>query len=187
MSLQSFQLFENRKKFLVSLLFLTLITIGVFAKNNWFPSTDPLSGIMTGWFGAKLPPSASSSWNPFAAPLPTPGPQLSKEYIYAGSRLLAVEDTFANAAPPADLAVWRPSTGVWWIRWSSDGVTRAFVWGSPGDLPVAGDYDSDGKFDPAIWRPSDRTWYVLKSSDETAIYFAWGLASDYPIPNAYVR
>ncbi|MBK8150259.1 MAG: hypothetical protein IPK58_19195 [Acidobacteria bacterium] len=31
--------------------------------------------------------------NPFLpTPSPTPTPQLSKEYIYAGSRLLAVED-----------------------------------------------------------------------------------------------
>ena len=43
--------------------------------------------------------------NPFVpAALPSPTPQLSKEYIYAGSRLLAVEDANANAAPPADLA-----------------------------------------------------------------------------------
>lgn len=49
----------------------------------------------------------ASSWldtvNPFTtAPPPSPTPQLSKEYVYAGSRLLAVEDANANAAPPAD-------------------------------------------------------------------------------------
>lgn len=48
-------------------------------------------------------------------PPPSPTPQLSKEFLYAGSRLLAVEDANANAAPPADLAIWRPSTGVWWV------------------------------------------------------------------------
>src|SRR4029079_7502748 len=53
--------------------------------------------------------SALSRLNPFFDPTPTPTPQLSKEYIYAASRLLAVEDANANAAPPADLAVWRPS------------------------------------------------------------------------------
>lgn len=56
--------------------------------------------------------STLSSLNPFASlPLPTPAPQLSKEYIYAGSRMLAVEDANASALPPADLGVWRPSNG----------------------------------------------------------------------------
>ena len=56
--------------------------------------------------------SLLSSLNPFAEPpLPTATPQLSKEIIYAGSRMLTVEDANANVAPPADLAVWRPSNG----------------------------------------------------------------------------
>jgi len=45
-------------------------------------------------------------------------PQLSREYLYAGSRLLAVEDANANAAPPADLAIWRPTSGEWWVMGS---------------------------------------------------------------------
>lgn len=57
-------------------------------------------------------PSILGRVNPFLpSPNTTPAPQLSKEYIYAGSRLLAVEDANANTAPPTDLAVWRPSTG----------------------------------------------------------------------------
>jgi hypothetical protein len=71
---------------------LFLVGLGVFAANGWLPRTDSVTGKKTGWFGTKLPENASSSWNPFAPPLPTATPQLSKEYIYAGSRLLAVED-----------------------------------------------------------------------------------------------
>jgi len=77
---------------------LSLFVIGVMGKNGWLPSTDALTGKKTGWFGSTLPANASSSWNPMAAALPTPTPQLSKEYIYAGSRMLAVEDAGANAA-----------------------------------------------------------------------------------------
>ena len=42
--------------------------------------------------------SLLSRMNLFAPP-PSPTPQLSKEYVYAGSRLLAVEDVNAHAAP----------------------------------------------------------------------------------------
>src|ERR1041384_1664078 len=38
-----------------------------------------------------------SQVNPFMPPMPTPTPQLSKEYIYAGGRALAIEDVGASA------------------------------------------------------------------------------------------
>ena len=66
------------------------VGIGIMAMNGWFPATDALSGKRTGWFGREVPKNSGSAWNPLAAMLPTPTPQLSKEYIYAGSRMLAV-------------------------------------------------------------------------------------------------
>lgn len=54
-----------------------LITVGIFASNGWFPRTDPMSGKKTGWFGSELPKGTTSVWNPFAAPPPTPTPQLA--------------------------------------------------------------------------------------------------------------
>jgi|CXWL01.1.fsa_nt_gi hypothetical protein len=93
---------EKRKKLLYGFgvfAIVSLIVLGVFARNDWFPKTDGISGKKTGWFGRELPANASSSWNPFAAPLPNPTPSLSKEYLYAGSRLLAVEDANAGGTP----------------------------------------------------------------------------------------
>jgi hypothetical protein len=124
-----------------------------------------------------------SKLNSFSsAPLPTPTPTplpLSKEYIYAGSRLLAVEDANASAAPPADLAVWRPSSGYWYVM----GVTQQ-QWGSSSnnDIPVPGDFDGDGKTDFAVYRPTSGAgiWCVIKSSTGADEYYNFGTSGDLP-------
>lgn len=163
-----------------------LLGTGVMARNGWFPNTDPVTGQRTGWFGAKLAKNAPSSWNPLAMPSPTPTPQLSKEYIYAGSRLLAVEDAGANATPPADLAVWRPgSQGKWYVLGGPGSAQTYHEWGGTGDIPVPGDYDGDGKTDFAIWRPSNGQWWIIRSSNGTNYAETYGQAGDIPVPADY--
>jgi hypothetical protein len=131
---------------------------------------------------ASLPenqPSLASRLNPFSAmTTPTPTPQLSKEYIYAGSRMLAVEDANANAAPPADLAVWRPSNGYWYVLGGQGSQQVSFPWGMSGDQHAEGDYDGDGKTDFAIFRPSSSTFWIFKSSDLTYYSIPFGIADD---------
>lgn len=112
---------------------------------------------------------------------PTPLPptlQLSKEYIYAGSRLLSVEDANANAAPPANLAIWRPSTGTWWVMGGQGSQQTVQGWGMAGDIPVPGDYDGDGKTDFSVFRPSTNTWYFVNSSTGATGGYAFGAAGD---------
>ena len=178
---------KRRKLFYggVALALITFISLGIFAKNGWFPHTDPLSGKKTGWFGAELPRNAASSWNPLAAPLPSATPQLSKEYIYAGSRLLAVEDANANAAPPADLAVWRPSTGMWYVLGGQGSTPTNASWGQSGDIPVPGDYDGDGKTDFSIFRPSNSQWYIIFSSNNVISNYTFGVSGDKPAQADY--
>jgi hypothetical protein len=62
----------------------------------------------------------------------------------------------------SDIAVWRPSEGVWYILGSQNGFMSQ-QWGTSGDVPVPGDYDGDGKTDVAVWRPSEGVWYILGS------------------------
>jgi len=158
---------------------LSTITLGIFAKNNWLPNTDNMTGKKTGWFGSELPKSASSSWNPLAPPLPSGTPQLSKENIYAGARLLAVVDANANETPPADLAVWRPSSGYWYILGGPGSAQTFQLFGQAGDEPIQGDFDGDGKTDFAIARPTNttRVWYVSYSGGGST-QFTFGLTDD---------
>ena len=57
---------------------------------------------------------------------------------------------------PDDIAVWRPTTGKWFIR----GLGRPVTWGAPEDIPVPGDYGGDRHTDLAVFRGSNNTWYI---------------------------
>jgi hypothetical protein len=113
--------------------------------------------------------------NPASSPL-----QPSVEYIYAGDKLLAVEDANASAAPPAELAVWRPSSGTWWVMGGQFSQPATQAWGIAADTPVPADYDGDGKTDFCVFRESNGVWYVIKSSDGSQNYYYFGIGGDRP-------
>jgi hypothetical protein len=89
----------------------------------------------------------------------------------------------------SDVAVWRPTTGEWWLKSSADGLDShgGYAWGSAGDIPVAGDYDGDRRTDVAVYRPTTGFWYILKSSTNfsTHVSYAWGSSTDVPVPADY--
>ena len=80
-----------------------------------------------------------------------------------------------------DRAVYRDSTGVWWIRRSSDQAWFVLPFGLPGDKPVAADYDGDTITDIAVWRPSNGNWYFwfMGTQQFGAVHF--GLDGDKPV------
>lgn len=83
----------------------------------------------------------------------------------------------------ADIAVFRPSTGTWYIQASSEG-TKAVQFGVNGDIPVPADFDADGKTDLAVWRPSTGMWYIMQS----IVGFRsqqWGMVGDKPLTGDY--
>jgi hypothetical protein len=85
-----------------------------------------------------------------------------------------------------DIAIYRPSTGGWFIVHSSDNTTQAMVYGISGDVPAPGDYDGDGKMDIAIYRPSNGAWFIMQSSTGTSRNpYAYGVSGDVAVPGDY--
>lgn len=81
----------------------------------------------------------------------------------------------------SDVAVFRPSNGVWYILKSSDGTFYGVGFGLNGDIPVAGNYDTDGKTDITVFRPSSGMWFVLRSVDGSFQAFQFGMNGDVPV------
>ena len=78
----------------------------------------------------------------------------------------------------ADISVFRPSTGAWYLQQSNAGFA-AVSFGQTGDKIVPADYDGDGKTDIAVFRGG--TWYLQRSQAGFA-GISFGTASDIPVP-----
>ncbi len=98
-----------------------------------------------------------------AEPTPTPAPPV-----------LAAADY--NGDGTDDIAIFRAVSGFWAVR----GVTRTYMGGDSGDVPVSGDYDGDGTTDISLYRGSLGLWAV---KDVTRAYF--GSSLDTPVPGDY--
>jgi hypothetical protein len=81
-----------------------------------------------------------------------------------------------------DRAVFRDSTGYWYIRRSSDLVWIQFPFGTSGDKPVAADFDGDTITDIAVWRPSDGNWYFWYMGTQQFASVHFGSNGDKPVP-----
>jgi glucose/arabinose dehydrogenase len=84
-----------------------------------------------------------------------------------------------------DVAIYRPSTNVFYVRRSRDGVLMARQWGTAGDTIVPGDYDGDGTTDFAVFRNSTGAWYIVNSFDGSIRSQQFGVSGDEAVPGDY--
>ncbi|MDQ3801046.1 MAG: M12 family metallo-peptidase, partial [Acidobacteriota bacterium] len=106
-------------------------------------------------------------------------------YVAANGTCLSTRSTGAptrfdfDGDRRADLSVWRPANGDWYIINSGNDTFTGFKFGQAGDRIVPADYDGDGRTDPAVYRGG--VWYLLRTTAGfTGIQF--GLPDDVPAP-----
>ncbi len=73
------------------------------------------------------------------------------------------------------IAVFRPSTGRWYIR-----DHASIHYGQAGDIPIPADYDGNGTTDIAVYRPANHRFYVRGTPS-----VQWGLAGDIAVTGDY--
>ncbi|HOO78686.1 MAG TPA: VCBS repeat-containing protein [bacterium] len=94
--------------------------------------------------------------------------------LAAGAAAASASGADYNGDGTDDVAVWRPSNGLWSVR----GISRIY-YGTWNDEPAAGDYDGDGTDEAAIYRATTGLWAVRGM---TKVYY--GTAGDIPAGNS---
>jgi FG-GAP-like repeat len=135
---------------------------------------------VVGTSNARVTIAGSYTGNAQFGVYPTPPAASTHAFL---ARLASVVGDFDGDGVP-EPAVFRPSTGQWFINRSMLGP-EVLSFGTTGDIPVPGDYDGDGITDLAVYRPSNAIWYILRST-AGAETVQFGQANvDEPVPTDY--
>jgi hypothetical protein len=109
------------------------------------------------------------------------------DFIYGEPRSTVSHSSDFDGDGTSDFAIFRPSSGGWFILNSGSNTVNGVQFGQNGDIPVDGDFDGDSRSDISIYRPSTGSWFVLRSSDGQLLQTQFGSNGDKPVPGDYDR
>ena len=151
------------------------ITFGSGAGDIWLNNTADFDGDGRGdLLLLKLDGASKAAWSILRSSTNTVQTTLWGDFSAGVLDTLAISDYDGDGRE--DIAVFRRSTGVWYIIESSTGTPRIEPFGAVDDFPSVGDYDGDGRSDLTVVRveTGQRVWYIRQSSDLVVRRVVWG-------------
>lgn len=103
---------------------------------------------------------------------------LKREFIYLGSRLIAIDEAGARPVIPDEPMVWSPRTGLWRGLGDSEISPTVISFGDPGDEPFLADMDGDGIADRIVLAREDGKWKIKDSFAGSIRDFRFGSSTD---------
>jgi hypothetical protein len=158
------------------------ITTTVPGGGSWIAFTSATSGSGSGTVSYLIPENRQNALRTGKITI------RGREYTIkqaAGNVLLNPTPFDYDGDGKADLSVFRPSTGNWYLSHSSTNAFIAVQFGAAGDLIAPADFDGDGKTDICVFRPSDGGWYRINSSNNTFTPAQFGTNGDLPVPGDF--
>src|SRR5438067_680801 len=90
-----------------------------------------------------------------------------------------------GAKPATTVGIYRPSKATFYLHTSNKpgDPEIAVLFGPPGDVPIAGDWDGDGATTIGLYRPKEAAFYLRNSNTPGAadITITYGTKGDIPI------